>query len=126
MGNPENVLDLFEEQRDFVNEKVSFGIENYRKGNKKIMVVNKNGSPVVGARIKLNQKSHDFRLGANLFMLDELETEEKNERYKKYFSDLFNMATLPFYWSDLEPERGKPRYDKDSPKVYRRPPPTFA
>ena len=36
MGNPENVLDLFEEQRDFVNEKVSFGIENYRKGNKKI------------------------------------------------------------------------------------------
>ena len=123
MGNPENVLDLFEEQRDFVNEKVSFGIENYRKGNKKIMVVNKNGSPVVGARIKLNQKSHDFRFGANLFMLDELETEEKNEKYKKYFSDLFNMATLPFYWSDLEPERGKPRYDKDSPKVYRRPAP---
>lgn len=123
MGNPENVLDLFEEQRDFINEKVSFGIENYRKGNKKIMVVNKNGSPVVGARIKLNQKSHDFRFGANLFMLDELETEEKNEKYKKYFSDLFNMATLPFYWSDLEPERGKPRYDKDSPKVYRRPAP---
>ena len=123
MGNPENVLDLFEEQRNFVNEKVSFGIENYRKGNKKIMVVNKNGSPVVGARIKLNQKSHDFRFGANLFMLDELETEEKNEKYKKYFSDLFNMATLPFYWSDLEPERGKPRYDKDSPKVYRRPAP---
>ena len=33
------------------------------------------------------------------------------------------MATLPFYWNTLEPERGKPRYEKDSPKVYRRPSP---
>ena len=33
------------------------------------------------------------------------------------------MATLPFYWDTLEPERGKPRYAKDSPKVYRRPAP---
>lgn len=54
-------------------------------------------------------------------MLDELETEEKNELYKKYFADVFNMATLPFYWDATEPEKGKTRYDKDSPKVYRRP-----
>ena len=45
-------------------------------------------------------------------MLDELETEEKNEKYKKCFAELFNMATLPFYWRDLEPEKGKQRYDK--------------
>ncbi|MBR2353188.1 MAG: endo-1,4-beta-xylanase, partial [Clostridia bacterium] len=32
-------------------------------------------------------------------------------------------ATLPFYWDTLEPERGKPRYAKDSPKIYRRPAP---
>ena len=56
-------------------------------------------------------------------MLDELETEEKNEKYKKYFAETFNMATLPFYWRDLEPEKGKPRYDKDSVKIYRRPAP---
>jgi len=123
MTDWKNVLDLFEEQKDFVNEKVSFGIENYRKGNKKIKVIDKNGAPVIGAKVRLNQKNHEFRFGANLFMLDELETEEKNEKYKKYFSELFNIATLPFYWSDLEPERGKPRYDKDSPKVYRRPAP---
>ena len=55
-------------------------------------------------------------------MLGELETEEKNKMYKEYFKDLFNMATLPFYWDTLEPEQGKPRYDKNSPKVYRRPP----
>jgi GH35 family endo-1,4-beta-xylanase len=33
------------------------------------------------------------------------------------------MATLPFYWNTLEPERNKPRYAKDSAKVYRRPAP---
>jgi GH35 family endo-1,4-beta-xylanase len=33
------------------------------------------------------------------------------------------LATLPFYWCDLEPEKGKTRYQKDSPKVYRRPSP---
>ncbi len=55
-------------------------------------------------------------------MLDELETPEKNELYKKYFSEAFNMATLPFYWMDTEPEQGKTRYAKDSEKIYRRPP----
>lgn len=54
-------------------------------------------------------------------MLDEFETEEKNRAYREVFKDTFNLATVPFYWSDLEPERGKPRYTADSPKIYRRP-----
>ena len=32
------------------------------------------------------------------------------------------MATLPFYWNATEPEEGKTRYAKNSPKLYRRPP----
>ena len=121
MNEQENILELFEEQKDFVNEKVSYGIETYRKGNGRICVVDANGAPIPNAKVKLNQKSHEFRFGANIFMLDELETEEKNEAYKKYFADVFNMATLPFYWDTLEPERGDPRYAKNSKKVYRRP-----
>ena len=39
------------------------------------------------------------------------------------FKEYFNLATVPFYWKDLEPEDGKPRYDKNSPKIYRRPAP---
>ena len=62
--------------------------------------------------IKAKQKSHEFRFGANLFMLDELETEEKNEKYKKHFADVFNMATLPFYWDATEPEKEKTRNTK--------------
>ena len=123
MTERRKILDLFDEQNDYVEEKVSHGIETYRKGDGKVRFVDKNGNPIVGAKIKFSQKSHEFRFGANIFMLDELETPEKNDIYKKCFADVFNMATLPFYWDALEPERGKPRYAKDSPKVYRRPAP---
>ena len=123
MSDRRQILDLFEEQKDYVNEKVAYSIEQHRKGDAKLTVTDKDGNPIKNAKIRVKQKSHEFRFGANLFMLDELETEEKNEKYKKYFSDVFNMATLPFYWDALEPERGKPRYAKDSPKVYRRPSP---
>lgn len=123
MTERRKILDLFDEQNDYVEEKVSHGIETYRKGDGKVRIVDKNGKPVVGAKIKFSQKSHEFRFGANIFMLEELETPEKNDIYKKCFADVFNMATLPFYWDALEPERGKPRYAKDSPKVYRRPAP---
>ena len=123
MSDRRKVLDLFEEQNDTWRKRAAEGIERYRKGDGVVTVVDEAGNPVSNAKIKLTQKTHEFRFGANLFMLDELETDEKNEKYKKYFSDVFNMATLPFYWDALEPERGKPRYAKDSPKIYRRPAP---
>lgn len=116
------VLELFEQQKEYTDRKISEGIERYRKGNSKIILTDENGNTIEGAKIKITQKSHEFRFGANIFMLDQLETEKKNEDYKKYFADIFNMATLPFYWDTLEPERGKLRYGKDSPNIYRRPP----
>lgn len=121
MSERRKVLELFEEQKELMNERVNSGIEQHRKGWAKLSVEKADGTPVSNAKISVNQKTHEFKYGANLFMLDELETEEKNELYKKYFSEIFNMATLPFYWDATEPEKGKTRYDKNSPKVYRRP-----
>lgn len=123
MNDRRKVLELFDEHKELVDKRVSEGIEKYRKGNGKITLVDKNGVPVANAKIKLSQRSHEFRFGANIFMLDGLESDEKNEKYKKYFAELFNMATLPFYWNAIEPEKGKTRYEKDSPKIYRRPAP---
>lgn len=117
------ILELFDEQQEAWEARAAEGIERYRKGNTRITVTDREGNPLPGARITVKQKSHEFRFGANIFMLDELETEEKNEAYKTHFAEVFNMATLPFYWDALEPERGKPRYDKNSEKVYRRPAP---
>ena len=117
------VLEEFELQKDFINETVLPNIEKYRKGSANLIVKDKNGNIVKNAKVKINQTSHEFKFGANLLMLDEFECEEKNALYRKYFAELFNIATLPFYWDSLEPERNKPRYSKDSPKVYRRPAP---
>lgn len=122
MRDREKLLELFEKNKDYMNERIKDGIEQNRKGYANICVKDKDGNAVSNVKMKLKQKSHEFKYGANLFMLDEFENEEKNELYKKYFADAFNMATLPFYWDATEPEKGKTRYAKDSEKVYRRPP----
>ncbi len=123
MSNRRKVLELFEAQAPEWEKRAKEGIEQNRKGNATLLFTDKDGNPLSNARVRVVQKSHAFRFGANLFMLDELETPEKNEAYKSAFAQVFNMATLPFYWDSLEPERGAPRYAKDSIKVYRRPSP---
>ena len=119
----EKIMKPFEENRALMEDRIESGIEANRKGLGKITVKDASGGPVSGAVIKLEQKTHDFKFGANCFMLDELETPEKNAEYKRLFSALFNLATLPFYWADLEPEEGKLRFTEDSVKIYRRPTP---
>ena len=118
----EQILKPFVEQADYMNDRVQNGIEQNRKGWATFKVTDAEGQIVPGARITLAQKSHEFRVGANLFMLDEMESEEKNAEYKRLFADCFNLATVPFYWKDLEPDQGRPRFAADSEKVYRRPP----
>ncbi len=120
MSDRRKILELFENQE--MQQKIQANIEQYRKGDMELVLTDENGAPIPGAKIYFTQQSHEFRFGANVFMLDELETEQKNHEYKKKFADLFNMATVPFYWKDTEPEKGLTRYEKDSPKVYRRPP----
>ena len=96
--------------------------EKYRKGNARVLILDENGVPQKNAKVKIRQLSSDFKFGANLFLLDELETHEKNDKYKSAFCEIFNMATLPFYWDSLEPEKGKTRYEIGSEPYYRRPP----
>ena len=123
MGRLETVLKPFETARDWVEPRVSEGIERNRKADAEIEVVGADGSPVSGVTVRYALRKHAFLHGANCFMLDELETPEKNRLYKEYYRRIFNEATVPFYWCDLEPEKGKPRFAADSPRVYRRPAP---
>ena len=78
MSERRNVLKNFEEQKEFMEERVNSGIEKYRKGDADIVVKNSDGEVMVNVKIKVSQKSHEFKFGANIFMLDELETDEKN------------------------------------------------
>ena len=118
----QNLLELFHEKREETEKRIADGIEKYRKGDLEILIKDKSGAPIKGARLTLSQKNHEFKFGANLFMLDEMESTEKNEKYKKAFAETFNIATLPFYWNATEPERGHLRYEKNSTPMYRRPP----
>ena len=123
MSRAETALKYFQEHQHIMDTRVNSGIELYRKGDANITFVAANGALPKDITVEVRQKNHEFKFGCNIFMLDELETEEKNAIYKEKFPECFNLATVPFYWSDLEPEQGKPRYAADSPKVYRRPSP---
>lgn len=104
-----------------VSKRIQDNIRENRCGDFEIGFVDENGCPISCDAVEVKQVSHDFKFGANCFMVDELETAEKNAKYEESFAKVFNIATLPFYWDSVEPERGKPRFDKDSPRLYRRP-----
>ena len=106
MSRRDTVMKYFDEQRDYMDERVKSGIELYRKGFCKVMFVDKEGNPVKDVAFKATQKSHDFNFGCNMFLLDEFETEEKNQKYREFFPTAFNYAIAPFYWDALEPEKG--------------------
>lgn len=117
------VLKYFRENEAWMQDRIQSGIEANRKGYMKISFVDAEGNPVPNVDVKLEQKSHDFRFGCNLFMLEELKSDEKNHKFKELYPKLFNLATLPFYWNAIEPEEGVLRFGKDSAPVYRRPNP---
>ena len=93
------VLDLFHLYAAETDARVKAGIEANRKGTLKILFKDENGKPCETTHVQIRQL------------------------YKERFAAAFNLATLPIYWRDLEPEQGKPRYAKDSPRIYRRPTP---
>ncbi|MCQ2386711.1 MAG: glycoside hydrolase family 10, partial [Clostridia bacterium] len=120
MSRSEDALRYFRENRTYTEEQVKIGIETYRKGTATLFFRDEEGNPVRGVKIKGNLKNHEFKAGANMFMLDEFETPEKNQIYREKFAETFNLATLPFYWNAQEPEKGVTRYHKDSAPLYRR------
>lgn len=122
MSRADIALKYFRENEDFMKHTVEANIEKYRKGKTSVTVLDKEGKPMKGVTVRFKQTSHAFKYGANIFMLDEFENAEKNALYRERFKEICNIATVPFYWSDLEPTRGKPRFSKDSERVYRRPP----
>lgn len=74
-------------------------------------------------QVSYKLKRHDFNFGCNIFMLDQYDTEEKNERYLELWKKLFNTAVVPLYWEGTEPEQGLLRYcDSNGLNMYRRPP----
>jgi len=85
-------------------------IQQNRKSEATVRVMDKNNRPVAGVGVAVELVRHDFLFGCNIYKFDRYKTRERNETYKRRFSDLFNAATLGFYWRGYEPEPGKPNY----------------
>ena len=84
-------------------------IEKHRKGDVVLKIVGPDGKPLAGnLTVKIEQKRHKFLFGCNIFKLHKCRTADDNAAYAKYFDELLNFATLPFYWWNYERQQGKP------------------
>ncbi len=106
-----------------VEQRIASGIEKHRKGDVVLELVDRSGRPVADATIRAQQTGHEFLFGCNAFVLGQLATPEMNHRYEEAFTNLFNFATVPFYWEATEPARGELRYAEPARDIWRRPPP---
>lgn len=78
------------------------------------------GTPLANQDVLVGQVNHQFLFGTNwgestiALANGELSGHEKEraERRNEHFLQLFNQATLPFYWARFEPRRGHPQTER--------------
>lgn len=91
----------------------------HRKSHAVIKFQRKDGTPVCGRDVKIRQTAHSFLFGCGafetLYVTDPaIEADKKafyEERMEKWLN-LFNYATLPFYWGQFEAIEGKTRAEE--------------
>ena len=87
----------------------------HRKARAVLRVTNAQGAPVANAKLRLEQKAHDFGFGCGAFDAIPYTNEKKGDPFYKDRMEkwlrLFNYGTLPFYWGRFEPEEGRPEFD---------------
>lgn len=87
-------------------------IEQHRKADVTVEVVDRAGKPVAGAEVAVEQTRHAFLFGCNLFLWDRAGDAKDTAAYRDRFHDTFNFATLPFYWFSYQAVREKPEHDR--------------
>lgn len=68
-----------------------------------------------GTEVKVDQLTSKFLFGSNMFNFDQLGSDARNAEYRAAFTNLFNAATVAFYWKEFEPEPGAGRF-KSGPR----------
>ncbi len=85
-------------------------IERYRKGVLVVRVRDARGQPVPEVQVQVEQTRHHFLFGVNVFNLEPQNGAAWQRSYQSRLLEVFNYATLPFYWAELEPQRGQRNY----------------
>ena len=87
-------------------------IEQHRKADATVLVTDAAGAPVADAEVQVEQTRHAFLFGCNIFAWVHAGDEASEAAYRQRFADVFNFATLPFYWWMYESERGRPIHER--------------
>ncbi|RYV52142.1 endo-1,4-beta-xylanase [Pengzhenrongella frigida] len=93
----------------------------HRIGEATVTVLRADGRPLAGLEVTVAQRRHAFGIGNIGFDLIPLANGEPSapgsagasavgglEHLADLWLDVFNTATLPFYWGRFEPQRGRP------------------
>jgi endo-1,4-beta-xylanase len=90
------------------DEQINEQIEKNRTAEVTLTVNGSNGRPLSNESVNVRQVRHKFLFGCNAFGLRAPAEDVRWQEYRRLFVELFNFATLPFYWGGFEPEEGKP------------------
>ncbi len=85
----------------------------HRQVNKRIRFVDGQGNPLAGQKVRIKQTNHEFLFGCGAFDFIPyvMKGEDKYKQLTDKWLEIFNYATLPFYWGNFEPEEGRPNTD---------------
>ena len=89
----------------------------HRRAATVIRVVDKDGNPLAGKKLRFTQTNHEFLFGCGAFDLNEFyaTTDPVRKTFLQeridLWTDLFNYGTLPFYPGPYEPEEGNPLWE---------------
>ena len=91
------------------------GTASHRLVDATVTLLDERGQVAAGQPVQTSQRRHAYTFGCTGFEAiplanDELNGEERERVAVLYnrWLELFNVATLPFYWAGFEPRRGAP------------------
>lgn len=87
-------------------------IEQHRKADATVVVVDAAGKPLPGAQVDVEQTRHAFLFGSNIFGWSQPRDEKAQQAYRDRFAELMNYATVPFYWWSYERRQGEPSHER--------------
>jgi endo-1,4-beta-xylanase len=90
------------------DEQINEQIEKNRTAEVQLTIKGSYGRPLANETVNVSQVHQKFLFGCNAFGLRAPVEEPRWQEYRRQFAELFNFATLPFYWGGFEPEEGKP------------------
>jgi len=96
-------------RKEDILEKADERILENRTAEQVLRLIGPDGEAVQeGLTARIEQRRHKFLFGCNVFKLNRCETAQGNRAYEEHFSELFNYATLPFYWWTYTSQKGRP------------------